>query len=57
MSMPEGTVMTTGAMACFAKIGDVVNVATFDISPSEVVPTICYTDGSHVVHVHNGKEV
>lgn len=55
--MPEGTVMTTGAMACFAKIGDVVNVATFDISPSEVVPTICYTDGSHVVHVHNGKEV
>lgn len=49
VSMPEGIVMTTGAMASFAKLGEVVNVATFDISSGIVAPTICYTDGSCVI--------
>ena len=49
VSMPEGIVMTTGAMASFAKLGEVVNIATFDISSGIVVPTICYTDGSCVI--------
>lgn len=49
VSMPEGVVMTTGAMASFAKMGEIVNVATFDISSGVIVPTICYTDGTCVI--------
>lgn len=49
VSMPEGIVMTTGAMASFAKLGEVVNIATFDISSEILTPTICYTDGSCVI--------
>lgn len=57
VAMPEGTVMTTGAMASFAKLGDTVNVATFDISDGIIVPTICYTDGSRVIHNSGEKGV
>lgn len=47
--MPEGVVMTTGAMACFAKIGDKVNVASYILSNHQVVPEIILTDGCKVV--------
>ncbi len=47
--MPPKIVMTTGAMAKFAKIGEVVNVATYSIcyAPNKKVkPTIIVTNGS-----------
>lgn len=51
VAMPEGTVMTTGAMASFAKLGDLVNVAAFDITNRFIKPVICYTDGVSVKEV------
>lgn len=44
--MPKGVVMTTGAMASFAKIGDTVNVVGYVLSEKKVKSTIAYTDGS-----------
>lgn len=45
VAMPEGTIMTTGAMASFAKLNDYVNVAAFDVTDCVIKPRICYTDG------------
>jgi len=39
-------VMTTGAMAKFAKKGEMVNIATFVVSNKALSPTIVFTDGS-----------
>ena len=47
--MPPKVVMTTGAMAKFAKKGEVVNVATFSVSDRKIVPAIVHTDGSDLV--------
>lgn len=44
--MPPGVVMTTGAMAKFAKIGDCVNIATYVVETRRVNPVIVFTDGS-----------
>lgn len=46
--MPEGVVMTTGAMASFAKKGNNVNVIGYVLSETPIKQTIVYTDGSHV---------
>lgn len=46
--MPENVVMTTGAMASFAKIGEEVNVVGFVLSETPVSQKIAYTDGSKV---------
>ena len=46
--MPEGVVMTTGAMASFAKKGNNVNVVGYVLSESTIPQTIVYTDGSKV---------
>ena len=43
--MPEGVVMTTGAMASFASIGNNVNVVGFVLSHEPVKATVVYTDG------------
>ena len=43
--MPEGTVMTTGAMASFAKIGESVNVVSYILSEVSPVIDIVKTDG------------
>ena len=48
MATPEGVVMTTGAMESFAKLGDLVNVATFELSSHMISPRFCYTDGAAV---------
>ncbi|MEI6191064.1 MAG: aspartate 1-decarboxylase [bacterium] len=47
--MPPEIVMTTGAMAQFAKEGEFVNVATYIITNSRVAPDIIITDGSKFV--------
>lgn len=47
--MPPKVVMTTGAMANFAKKGEVVNIATFAVSDKDVSPTIVFTDGSDLL--------
>lgn len=44
--MPPKVVMTTGALANFAKIGEIVNVATYVISAKSITPNIVFTDGS-----------
>lgn len=44
--MPPKIIMTTGAMAKFAKVGEVVNVATYTINNRSVRPVIVLTDGS-----------
>jgi aspartate 1-decarboxylase len=46
--MPDGVVMTTGAMAKFAQIGEKVNVASFTFSEEKEFnsPYIAVTDGS-----------
>lgn len=41
--MPEGVVMTTGAMASFAKIGDIVNVVGFVLSEKTIEQNIVFT--------------
>ena len=43
--MPDDVVMTTGAMAKFAKIGDVVNVSSYIETKSFCLPNIVITDG------------
>lgn len=43
--MPEGVVMTTGAMASFASIGNNVNVVGYVLSHEPVKATVVYTDG------------
>ena len=48
VAMPEGIVMTTGAMESFATIGHCVNVATFVLAEYPVVPRFCHTDGTSV---------
>ncbi|MBI5622073.1 aspartate 1-decarboxylase [Candidatus Falkowbacteria bacterium] len=47
--MPPKVVMTTGAMAQFAKKGEIVNVATYVIGIKGVVPVIISTNGSEVI--------
>ena len=46
--MPEGVVMTTGAMASFANIGETVNVAGYVLSESPVKLNVAFTDGEKV---------
>lgn len=46
--MPEGTVMTTGAMAKFAKLGDIVNVSSYIETFSEYSPIIIFTNGTNI---------
>lgn len=48
VAMPEGIVMTTGAMESFATIGQCVNVATFVLTDYPVSPCFCYTNGTSV---------
>jgi aspartate 1-decarboxylase len=47
--MPPKIVMTTGAMASFAKKGEIVNVATFVVGTKRIVPVIISTNGMEVV--------
>lgn len=47
--MPPKVVMTTGAMAQFAKKGEMVNVATYAIGTKSIVPVIISTDGSAAI--------
>jgi len=44
--MPPGVVMTTGAMARLAKVGETVSVATYTIGDKFISPKIVFTDGS-----------
>jgi aspartate 1-decarboxylase len=44
--MPPKIVMTTGAMASFAVIGNIVNVATYIISNESRAPKIITTNGN-----------
>lgn len=47
--MPPGVVMTTGAMAKFAKKGDIVNVATYNIDIVSKKPKIIFTTGKDLI--------
>lgn len=47
--MPPKIVMTTGAMASFAKKGEIVNVATYIIGNKKNSPIIISTDGSQAI--------
>ncbi len=47
--MPPKVVMTTGAMAQFAKKGEIVNVATYVIGTKGVAPVIISTNGSETI--------
>lgn len=47
--MPPKVVMTTGAMAQFAKKGETVNVATYIIGTKNAVPVIISTNGSEAI--------
>jgi len=47
--MPPKVVMTTGAMAKFAKKGEMVNIATFTVSDKKITPKIVFTDGSDII--------
>lgn len=47
--MPEGTVMTTGAMASFAKLGETVNIISYVISTEPLAGKIVLTDGVTVI--------
>jgi len=47
--MPPKIVMTTGAMAQFAKKGEIVNVATYVIGIKDVIPVIISTNGSEAI--------
>lgn len=49
VAMPEGVVMTTGAMATFAKLGEVVNVAAFCLTNKRIFPKVCHTDGDKII--------
>jgi aspartate 1-decarboxylase len=50
--MPEGIIMTTGAMAKFAKLGEVVNVSSFIETAENVNPKIVLTDGTNILKSH-----
>jgi len=43
-------VMTTGAMANFAKIGDKVNIAAFSINDTPTKPILILTNGHQFIH-------
>lgn len=47
--MPPKVVMTTGAMASFAKKGEIVSVATYITGTKRITPVIISTNGSEVV--------
>lgn len=47
--MPPKVVMTTGAMAHFARKGEIVNVATYIIGTKRTIPVIISTNGSEAV--------
>lgn len=47
--MPPKVVMTTGAMAQFARKGEIVNVATYVIEVKNIVPVIISTNGTEAV--------
>ena len=47
--MPPKVVMTTGAMASFAKKGEIVNVATYVVGIKRIAPVIISTNGSEAV--------
>jgi len=47
--MPPKVVMTTGAMAQFAKKGEIVNVATYIIGTKSIAPVIISTNGSEAI--------
>lgn len=47
--MPEGVVMTTGAMASFAKIGESVNIVSYVISSTPIERTIIFTNGEKII--------
>ncbi len=46
--MPPKIVMTTGAMARFARKGNMVNVAAYGLGVKILKPSIIYTDGSDI---------
>lgn len=48
--MPPGVVMTTGAMAKFAKKGEKVNVATYVVDSKLSKPNIVFTEGSKLIN-------
>ncbi len=47
--MPPRVVMTTGAMAQFAKKGEIVNVATYIIGTKSIAPVVILTNGSEFI--------
>jgi len=47
--MPPGVVMTTGAMATFAKIDESVNIAGYIITTDSIDSKIVFTDGTQLV--------
>lgn len=49
VSMPEGVVMTTGAMASFAKIGECVNIVSFVLDTKTPQYCVVNTDGTKVI--------
>lgn len=55
--MPEGVVMTTGAMASFASIGQTVAVAAYVIDRETPDITIIETDGNKVVGCERGEDM
>lgn len=50
VAMPEGIVMTTGAMESFAGLGECVNVATFELTNHSITPCFCQTNGVAVIN-------
>lgn len=46
--MPAGVIMTTGAMATFASVGETVNIAGYKISNKESSPKIVFTNGTKI---------
>ncbi len=44
--MPPKVVMTTGAMSEFAKKGEIVHVATYEVGTKQKMPVIVGTNGS-----------
>lgn len=47
--MPEGVVMTTGAMASFACVGECVNIASYVLAKDHPIVNITTTDGASVI--------
>jgi len=47
--MPAGVIMTTGAMATFAGIGDAVNIASYRITSRIATTQIVFTDGTKLI--------